>query len=58
MDFDDDLLAVHEAELHRLKQYYEKHQELFSGVHRWSESWRLFQELEVSTRAHTHVLAL
>ncbi|XP_024118987.1 protein regulator of cytokinesis 1b isoform X2 [Oryzias melastigma] len=46
VDFDDDLLAVHEAELHRLKQYYEKHQELFSGVHRWSESWRLFQELE------------
>nr|KAF6714390.1 Protein regulator of cytokinesis 1 [Oryzias melastigma] len=46
VDFDDDLLAVHEAELHRLKQYYEKHQELFSGVHRWSESWKLFQELE------------
>uniref|UniRef100_A0A3P9LXD0 Protein regulator of cytokinesis 1b n=1 Tax=Oryzias latipes TaxID=8090 RepID=A0A3P9LXD0_ORYLA len=46
VDFDEDLLALHEAELHRLKQHYEKHQELYSGVHRWRESWRHLQELE------------
>ncbi|XP_020555934.1 protein regulator of cytokinesis 1 isoform X2 [Oryzias latipes] len=46
VDFDEDLLALHEAELHRLKLHYEKHQELYSGVHRWRESWRLLQELE------------
>uniref|UniRef100_A0A3P9J747 Protein regulator of cytokinesis 1b n=1 Tax=Oryzias latipes TaxID=8090 RepID=A0A3P9J747_ORYLA len=46
VDFDEDLLALHEAELHRLQLHYEKHQELYSGVHRWRESWRLLQELE------------
>ncbi|KAM6942943.1 protein regulator of cytokinesis 1b isoform 1-T1 [Xenentodon cancila] len=45
-DFDEELLALHDAEIQRLKQHYEDHKELFEGIHRWEESWRLFLELE------------
>lgn len=47
-DFSEELLSLHDAENVRLKQYYEDHKELFEGVHKWEESWRLFLELEVS----------
>ncbi|XP_047437342.1 protein regulator of cytokinesis 1b isoform X2 [Mugil cephalus] len=45
-EFTEDLLSLHDAEIQRLKQHYEDHKELFDGVHRWEESWRLFLELE------------
>ncbi|XP_051756465.1 protein regulator of cytokinesis 1b isoform X3 [Ctenopharyngodon idella] len=45
-DFSEELLSLHDAEIVRLKQYYEDHKELFEGVHKWEESWRLFLELE------------
>ncbi|XP_008302137.1 protein regulator of cytokinesis 1b isoform X1 [Stegastes partitus] len=45
-DFTEELLSLHDAEIERLKQHYEDHKELFDGVHRWEESWRLFLELE------------
>ncbi|KAJ8396736.1 hypothetical protein AAFF_G00015740 [Aldrovandia affinis] len=45
-DFTEELLAVHGAELTRLKQHYEAHRELFDGVQRWEDGWRLFLELE------------
>ncbi|XP_067258087.1 protein regulator of cytokinesis 1b isoform X1 [Chanodichthys erythropterus] len=45
-DFSEELLSLHDAENVRLKQYYEDHKELFEGVHKWEESWRLFLELE------------
>ncbi|XP_051504273.1 protein regulator of cytokinesis 1-like isoform X2 [Myxocyprinus asiaticus] len=45
-DFSEDCLSLHDAEIVRLKQYYEDHQELFEGVHNWEESWKLFLELE------------
>ncbi|XP_071345678.1 protein regulator of cytokinesis 1b isoform X3 [Trachinotus anak] len=45
-DFTEELLSLHDAEIQRLKQHYEHHKELFEGVQRWEESWRLFQELE------------
>lgn len=48
-DFTEELLSLHDAEIQRLKQHYEDHKELFEGVHRWEEGWRLFLELEVST---------
>ncbi|XP_028257633.1 protein regulator of cytokinesis 1-like isoform X2 [Parambassis ranga] len=44
--FTEELLSLHDAEIQRLKQHYEDHKELFEGVHRWEESWRLFLELE------------
>lgn len=47
-DFTEELLSQHDAEIQRLKQYYEDHRELFDGVQQWEENWRLFQELEVS----------
>uniref|UniRef100_A0A6Q2XH82 Protein regulator of cytokinesis 1b n=1 Tax=Esox lucius TaxID=8010 RepID=A0A6Q2XH82_ESOLU len=45
-DFTEELLEQHDAEILRLKQHFQDHQELFEGVHRWEESWRLFIELE------------
>ncbi|XP_066513190.1 protein regulator of cytokinesis 1-like isoform X2 [Hoplias malabaricus] len=45
-DFSEDLLNLHDAEILRLKQHYEDHKELFEGVHKWEEGWRLFLELE------------
>ncbi|XP_061101603.1 protein regulator of cytokinesis 1b isoform X1 [Conger conger] len=45
----EDILSLHDAEIVRLKQYYEDHKELFEGIHRWEESWTLFQELEKKT---------
>lgn len=48
-DFNEELLALHDAEVQRLKQHYEDHRELFEGVNKWEESWRLFLELEVKS---------
>ncbi|XP_017567081.1 protein regulator of cytokinesis 1b isoform X2 [Pygocentrus nattereri] len=45
-NFNEDLLSLHDAEILQLKQHYEDHKELFEGVHKWEESWRLFLELE------------
>ncbi|KAG9260806.1 protein regulator of cytokinesis 1 isoform X1 [Astyanax mexicanus] len=45
-DFSEELLSLHDAEILRLKQHYEEHKDLFEGVQRWEESWRLFLELE------------
>ncbi|XP_046897842.1 protein regulator of cytokinesis 1b isoform X2 [Hypomesus transpacificus] len=45
-EFTEELLSLHEAEILHLKRHYEEHQELFEGVHRWENSWRLFLELE------------
>ncbi|KAG7315216.1 hypothetical protein KOW79_021304 [Hemibagrus wyckioides] len=45
-DFNEELLNLHESEIRRLKQHFEDHQELFEGVYKWEESWRLFLELE------------
>lgn len=48
-DFNEELLALHDAEVQHLKQHYEDHKELFEGVNKWEESWRLFLELEVNS---------
>ncbi|XP_076853635.1 protein regulator of cytokinesis 1b isoform X2 [Brachyhypopomus gauderio] len=45
-DFSEELLSHHDAEILRLKQHYEDHKELFEGVHKWQENWRLFLDLE------------
>ncbi|XP_017290501.1 protein regulator of cytokinesis 1b isoform X2 [Kryptolebias marmoratus] len=45
-DFNEELLALHDAEIQRLKQHYEDHRELFQGVNKWEENWRLFLDLE------------
>ncbi|KAJ8249463.1 hypothetical protein GJAV_G00235190 [Gymnothorax javanicus] len=45
-DFTEELLAVHKSELLRLRQAHEAHRELFDGVKRWEDSWRLFLQLE------------
>ncbi|XP_042328578.1 protein regulator of cytokinesis 1 isoform X2 [Sceloporus undulatus] len=45
-DFTEELLQQHDDEVMRLKRYYEVHQEMFEGIHKWEENWHLFQELE------------
>ncbi|XP_063304994.1 protein regulator of cytokinesis 1 isoform X2 [Pelobates fuscus] len=45
-DYGEDLLALHDAEISRLKHYYEVHKEMFEGVQKWEENWRLFLELD------------
>ncbi|XP_037548134.1 protein regulator of cytokinesis 1b [Nematolebias whitei] len=45
-DINEELLARHDAEVQRLKQHYEDHRELFEGVNKWEESWRLYLDLE------------
>ncbi|XP_053437881.1 protein regulator of cytokinesis 1 isoform X3 [Nycticebus coucang] len=45
-DFTEDLLQIHDAEVVKLKDYYETHKELFEGVQKWEESWKLFLEFE------------
>lgn len=57
-EFTEELLSLHEAEILHLKRHYEEHQELFEGVHRWENSWRLFLELEVSSTMTPLGLAL
>uniref|UniRef100_A0A671G7X4 Protein regulator of cytokinesis 1 n=1 Tax=Rhinolophus ferrumequinum TaxID=59479 RepID=A0A671G7X4_RHIFE len=48
-DYTENLLQLHDAEIVRLRNYYESHKELFEGVQKWEESWRLFLEFEVLT---------
>uniref|UniRef100_A0A8C3WVR2 Protein regulator of cytokinesis 1 n=1 Tax=Catagonus wagneri TaxID=51154 RepID=A0A8C3WVR2_9CETA len=45
-DYTEDVLQLHDAEIVRLRNYYEVHRELFEGVQKWEESWRLFLEFE------------
>ncbi|XP_025068272.1 protein regulator of cytokinesis 1 [Alligator sinensis] len=45
-DYTETLLQLHDAEVGRLKHYYETHRELFEAVQKWEENWRLFLELE------------
>lgn len=46
-DYTENLLQLHDAEIVRLRNYYEGHKELFEGVQKWEENWRLFLEFEV-----------
>jgi len=52
-DFTEELLSQHDAELQRLKQHHEDHQQLFDGIHQWEDSWRLYLELEVRATPFT-----
>jgi hypothetical protein len=46
-DYTENLLHLHDAEIVRLRNYYDVHKELFQGVQKWEESWKLFLEFEV-----------
>ncbi|KAM8973666.1 protein regulator of cytokinesis 1 isoform 2-T2 [Pelodytes ibericus] len=45
-DYSEDLLCLHDAEIGRIKHYYEVHKEMFEGVQKWEENWRLFLEFD------------
>nr|BAC26320.1 unnamed protein product [Mus musculus] len=45
-DYTENLLHLHDAEIVRLRNYYDVHKELFQGVQKWEESWKLFLEFE------------
>ncbi|KAJ6662804.1 hypothetical protein lerEdw1_011008 [Lerista edwardsae] len=44
--FTEELLQQHDAEVAKIKRYFEEHQELFEAVHKWEKNWHQFQELE------------
>ncbi|XP_036271452.1 protein regulator of cytokinesis 1 isoform X4 [Pipistrellus kuhlii] len=46
-DYTESLLQAHDAEVVRLRNYFEVHRELFEGVQKWEESWRLFLDFEL-----------
>ncbi|XP_039708009.1 protein regulator of cytokinesis 1 isoform X4 [Pteropus medius] len=45
-EYTENLFRLHDAEIVRLRNYYEVHKDLFEGVHKWEKSWKLFLELE------------
>ncbi|XP_008939770.1 PREDICTED: protein regulator of cytokinesis 1, partial [Merops nubicus] len=45
-DYTETLLELHDAEVERVKSYYEAHKDLFEAVQKWEENWKLFLELE------------
>ncbi|KAM9067650.1 protein regulator of cytokinesis 1 isoform X4 [Sarcophilus harrisii] len=45
-EFTETLLQRHDVELVQVKEYYETHKELFEGVQKWEDSWKLFLEFE------------
>ncbi|XP_057693587.1 protein regulator of cytokinesis 1-like isoform X2 [Corythoichthys intestinalis] len=45
-NFTEELLNLHEAEIQRLKAYFEEHKELFEGVTKWQENWTTYLELD------------
>ncbi|XP_075431587.1 protein regulator of cytokinesis 1 isoform X2 [Ascaphus truei] len=47
--YNEDLLCLHDAEIGRMKHYYEVHKEMFEGVQKWEENWRLFLEFDKKT---------
>ncbi|XP_077566341.1 protein regulator of cytokinesis 1-like [Stigmatopora nigra] len=42
----EELLNLHEAEMERLKAYFEEHKDLFESVTKWQENWATYLELE------------
>uniref|UniRef100_UPI00398EBD7C protein regulator of cytokinesis 1b isoform X1 n=1 Tax=Pristiophorus japonicus TaxID=55135 RepID=UPI00398EBD7C len=45
-DYTEDVMQLHDLELNRLKQYYQTHQQLFEGVCKWEENWKLYLGFE------------
>ncbi|KFP40962.1 Protein regulator of cytokinesis 1, partial [Chlamydotis macqueenii] len=45
-DYTEALLELHDAEVEKMKSYYETHKDLFEAVQKWEENWKLFLELE------------
>uniref|UniRef100_A0A8D0WZ82 Protein regulator of cytokinesis 1 n=1 Tax=Sus scrofa TaxID=9823 RepID=A0A8D0WZ82_PIG len=54
-DYTEDVLQLHDAEIVQLRNYYEVHKELFEGVRKWEESWRLFLEFELEEELKTQI---
>ncbi|XP_025896331.1 protein regulator of cytokinesis 1 isoform X2 [Nothoprocta perdicaria] len=48
-DYTETLLQLHDAEVMKVKRYYETHKDLFEAVQKWEENWRQFLELERKT---------
>ncbi|TRY99380.1 hypothetical protein DNTS_002001 [Danionella cerebrum] len=45
--YTEELLALHDAELLRLKTFYEEAQPILEDLEKWKRNWALFQEFEV-----------
>ncbi|KAM9067662.1 protein regulator of cytokinesis 1-like isoform X2 [Sarcophilus harrisii] len=54
-DYSETLLQLHDAEVVQLKHYYEVHRELFEGIQKWEENWKLFLEFELEEELKTQI---
>ncbi|KAM6388261.1 protein regulator of cytokinesis 1 isoform 1-T1 [Pluvialis apricaria] len=45
-NYSETLLELHDAEVGKMKRYYETHKDLLEAVQKWEENWKLFLELE------------
>ncbi|XP_065497735.1 protein regulator of cytokinesis 1 isoform X2 [Caloenas nicobarica] len=45
-DYTETLLELHDAEVRKMKNYYETHKDLFEAMLKWEENWGLFLGLE------------
>lgn len=46
-DFTEELLALHDAELLKVKNYYDLAKPLLEVLQKWEKYWALFQDFEV-----------
>merc|ERR1719219_1031538 len=56
IDFSENLLELHEAEVERLKAHYEENRELFTKVSQRQEVWSKFMELEKRAKDPTRLM--
>merc|ERR1719219_308016 len=56
IDFSENLLELHEAEVERLKAHYEENKELFTKVSQRQEVWSKFMELEKRAKDPTRLM--
>uniref|UniRef100_A0A663DW55 Protein regulator of cytokinesis 1 n=1 Tax=Aquila chrysaetos chrysaetos TaxID=223781 RepID=A0A663DW55_AQUCH len=56
-DYTETLLELHDAEVGKMKSYYETHKDLFEAVQKWEENWKLFLELELQEELESRVQA-
>merc|ERR1719219_2810503 len=56
IDFGENLLELHEAEVERLKAHYEENRELFTKVSQRQEVWSKFMELEKRAKDPTRLM--
>lgn len=50
VNYTEELLMLHDAELVKLREYQEKARPLLDALEKWEKNWALFQDFEVCRR--------